>query len=145
MSESMGLSPTSKFWLRCASLLPALQPVPLRTTCSDEQHCASQALQLHLYSQEWGTTCAFTVSIQMRTRLIVAHHSTILRWHWLHQGHMVPMDKPEAALDMITRFTSNQPLGNPSGQGPTLELAEQDAPANGRIFNSARWLRLATN
>jgi hypothetical protein len=29
------------------------------------------------------------------------------------QGHMVPMDQPKAALDMISRFTRGKPLGPP--------------------------------
>jgi hypothetical protein len=62
------------------------------------------------------------------------------------QGHMVPMDQPAAALDMISRFTRNQSLVQPgffdirpvaqqqvehrSVQAGAMEQAEQQVQAS---------------
>ena len=52
-------------------------------------------------------------------------------------GHMVPMDQPEAALDMISRFVRGKPLGGDvegsegekSGDGESEEGKAGSAPA----------------
>ena len=47
------------------------------------------------------------------------------------QGHMVPMDKPKNALDMITAFTKGSPLGASSATAGTSSGA--------RLLPGATW------
>jgi hypothetical protein len=52
------------------------------------------------------------------------------------QGHMVPMDQPQAALDMITRFTRNKPLGEP--QQPVDAHQPSQQPSAGRTRQATK-------